>query len=79
MFLSKNKPDGAPLKYGAISKEDLLNMGAENIAYIRPADFGDEKKFLVYQANGTLISEQADYQTAREELRAHNVYCATLH
>lgn len=79
MFLSKNNPQSPPLEYGAISKKDLLNMGGDHVAYIKKALHDDKTVFQVYLANGTLISEEEDYTQARDELREHNILCATVH
>lgn len=79
MFLSKNNPQSPPLKYGAITKEDLLNMGAGQIAYIKESQHDDKTVYQVYLANGTLMREEENYRQARNELRDQNIMCATIH
>tara|TARA_B100001971_G_C18067724_1_gene471367 strand:+ start:426 stop:671 length:246 start_codon:yes stop_codon:yes gene_type:complete len=80
MFLRKKDFNSTPLKFGAISKEDLLRMGAESIAYIKKSEFGEgEEKFSIYSANGDLIAEDyEDFESAVSELKSHNIYCATV-
>ena len=77
MFLQKNNPKAPPLEFGAVSKEDLLNMGAQSIAYIKSSDGGDG--FKVYAANGVLLEVQPDMKDAFNEIRAKNMVCATVH
>ncbi len=75
MFLQKNNPKAPPLEFGAISKEDLLNMGADSIAYIRPGENG----IRIYAANGALIDEGASLKDAHIEIQSKNMTCVTLH
>ena len=76
MFLRKNDPKSPPLEFGAISEEDLLNMGADSIAYIR--EDGDNG-VKIYGANGRLIDQEDTAQDARYEIRSKNMMCVTLH
>lgn len=75
MFLQKNDPQSPPLEFGAISKEDLLNIGANSMAYIRK---GTDDTIRVYAANGLLIDEETSVKDAEYELRSKNLICVTL-
>lgn len=76
MFLQKNNPKAPPLEFGAISKEDLLNMCANSVAYIRK---DADNHIRIYAANGTLINEEDSVSDAQHEIRSKNMMCATLH
>ena len=76
MYLQKNNPKAPPLEFGAISKEDLLNMGANSMAYIRQSD---DNSIRIYAANGLLIDEETSLKDAEYEIRSKNLTCVTLH
>lgn len=80
MFLRKKDFEMPPLKFGAISKEGLLRMGAESIAYIRKSKFSETgDKYAIYSASGDLIGDDYDnFEAAASELKSNNIHCATL-
>ena len=75
MFLQKNNPMAPPLEYGAVSKEDLLKIGADSICYIKPGDTGE---FRIYSANGRLLEREPTLKEAQNEVRTKNLTCVTL-
>ncbi len=76
MFLRKKDYSLPHLTFGVISKEDLLNMGADQVAYMKEDTEGGVE---IYAGNGTLIGEESDLDAAITTLKSHNIFKATLH
>ena len=76
MFLQKNNPSAPPLEYGAISKEDLLQIGADSICYLKP---GTDDGVSIYNASGVLLMREESVKDARHSIRGKQLSCVTLH
>ena len=76
MFLQKNNPLAPPLEFGAISKEDLLNIGTDSICYMKSGHAGEVR---IYGANGLLLDQESNISDAQSEVRSKNLTCVTLH
>ena len=55
----------SPEQLKAMSEQDLLYLGMNEIAYIRPADGANEGEgFAIHAADGSQLSIMEDYDTA---------------
>jgi len=60
-----------------LSSEDFLNLGMNQIAYIRPEDSGDV--YAIQAADGTKWLEMSSLSEAIHLARHNNLYPFTLH
>ena len=60
-----------------LTKQDFLNIGLHQVAYIKPAD-GDQN-FTIYAADGSQISVMDSYDNAINIIRVNDLYPVTLH
>ena len=76
-----NKNDQPP----ELSVQDFLNVGLDQVAYIRcsePLDIdaeNGEDVYVVYAADGSQISVMDSYDTAVAAIRINDLFPVTLH
>ena len=61
-----------------MSTQELLNVGINHIAYIRPLD-GQENGYAIHSADGKQITVLDSYPEAAAEIREHNLHPVTVH
>ena len=61
-----------------ISPQDLLSLGVEQMAYIRPASMNGSMVFAIHAADGTPLAFHADQATARALTRQNELEPLTL-
>jgi hypothetical protein len=62
-----------------LSKQDFLNFGMQQVAYIRPVQLQDKTAFMVHAADGTPISVLDSEDTAILLLKQNELEPITVH
>lgn len=62
-----------------ITPNDLLALGVDNVAYIRPLVREDQKLYVVFAADGREIVALPSHKLAEALIRQHDLDLATLH
>ena len=60
-----------------LSIQDFLDVGLDQVAYIRPLD--NEQSFSIHAADGSQISVMDSYDTALAAVRVQDLFPVTLH
>lgn len=82
MDIDQDKKNDQPTE---LSVQDFLNVGLDQVAYIRcsepmDADVGNsEDVYVVYAADGSQISIMDSYDTAVAAIRINDLFPVTLH
>lgn len=67
------------LFFKELSKDDFLDIGMNQIAYVKPMKVDEEKSaYSVHAADGTQISVMDTYDTAVAAVRFNDMYPVTL-
>ena len=62
-----------------ISSQDLLALGVDNLAYVRPIVRDNQKLYIVCAADGREIVSLPSRELAEALIRQHDLDQATLH
>ncbi len=63
-----------------LSEDDFLNVGVNQIAYVKPLDhMSDKTSYSVHAADGTQISVMHSYDMAVAAVRYNDMHPVTLH
>ena len=68
-----------PLKIDAISENDLLNFGVQDLAYIRKVNVGKDLQYMIHAADGALISSVQDHNSALAAVLRNDLELTALH
>lgn len=63
----------------ALSTRDLLTLGLEKVAYVKPVEIDGEIAIAVYAADGTQIALMEDRDIAFATLRQHDLEPLSVH
>ena len=63
----------------AISTNDLMAMGMNHIAYVRPVEVEGRPAFMVHAADGTQMAVFADRDLAFAAVRRHDMEPYSVH
>lgn len=63
----------------SLSKQDFLNFGMQQVAYIRPVVLNDKTAFMVHAADGTPLSILDSEDTAVLMLKQNELEPITVH
>lgn len=64
----------------ALSSQDFLNVGVDQIAYIRPVMMGQKDSvYSVHAADGTQLSVMESYETAMAAVKHNDMHAVTVH
>lgn len=64
---------------GNLSAQDFLNVGMDQIAYIRSVTLDDHEAFAVHAADGTPISVMHSFDTAVASIKYNEMHPVTVH
>ncbi len=67
------------VRIGTLSPQDLLTLGLEQIAYIRPVEIGGDTAFAVHAADGTRIAIMKSHDLAVAAIRHHELEAMSVH
>ncbi|HSR71310.1 MAG TPA: DUF1150 family protein [Kiloniellales bacterium] len=62
-----------------ITTRDLMQLGLQQIAYIKPVLEGDQQVFAVHAADGTQMAVMASHAAAEAALRQHDLEPHSVH
>lgn len=62
-----------------ISPQDLMALGLEEMAYVKPVEVDNAPAFAVHAADGTQIAVMASRDLAFVAIRQHNLEPASVH
>lgn len=62
-----------------ISKQDFLDFGLHQVAYIRPVRVQSRKAYAIHAADGTPLSVTETLDTAVMTVRQNDLEAATVH
>lgn len=62
-----------------ISPQDLMVLGREQVAYVKPVEVDGQAAFAVHAADGTHIAVMASRDLAFATIRQHNLEPASVH
>lgn len=62
-----------------ISERDLMVLGLQEVAYVKPVTVEGESAFSVHAADGTQIAVMADREVAFAAIRQHNLEPVSVH
>ena len=62
-----------------ISPQDLMALGLEQMAYVKPVEVDGESAFAVHAADGTHIAVLASRDLAFAAIRQHNLEPTSVH
>ena len=62
-----------------LSIQDFLDIGLNQVAYIRCLDDDVQDSYVVYAADGSQISVMDSYDTAVAAIRINDLFPVTLH
>ena len=62
-----------------ISAQDLMILGADSLAYIRPVSQRDQLVWRIHAADGTVLGESADWEVARAACRQQGLEPMSVH
>lgn len=62
-----------------ISERDLMVLGLQEVAYVKPVTVEGENAFSVHAADGTQIAVMADRDVAFAAIRQHNLEPVSVH
>ena len=62
-----------------LSARDLLNLGLQEVAYVKPLDVDGEPAFAVHAADGTQIAITKERALAHAMLRQHDLEPLSVH
>ena len=66
-------------KLRVISQHDLAQLGADDLAYVRPIMLADEMVFSVNTADGRQIAVADDFDAAIVAAHEHSYYTVSVH
>ena len=69
-------PNETPLE---VTPQDLMAIGLNDIAYVRPGHVEGENVFTVHAADGTQIAVFADREIAFAAVRRHDMEPLSVH
>ena len=67
------------VRIGALSPQDLMALGLEHIAYIRPIEIEGDAVFAVHAADGTRIAIAKSRDLAVAAIRHHELEALSVH
>ncbi len=67
------------VRVGAFTPQDLMVLGLERIAYIRPIEYQGESAFSVHAADGTQIAIAESRELAAAAIRHHEMEALSVH
>lgn len=62
-----------------LTKQDFLNFGIQQVAYIRPIQVQNRKAYAIHAADGTPLSVMDTFDTAMIAVRHNDLEPATVH
>ena len=62
-----------------ISPQDLLRLGGDAIAYIKPVSVQDRLVYRIHAADGSVLAEVADFEVACAAVRQHGWEPLSVH
>ena len=62
-----------------ISREDLMILGVNDVAYVKPVVADGNKVYAVHAADGTRISIMTDRDLAFAAIRSHDMEPVSVH
>ena len=62
-----------------LSARDLLNLGLQEVAYVKPLEVEGEQAFAVHAADGTQIAITRERALALAMLRQHDLEPLSVH
>ena len=67
------------VRIGTLSPQDLMALGLEHIAYIRPIEIEGDAVFAVHAADGTRIAIAKSRDLAVAAIRHHELEALSVH
>jgi len=62
-----------------ISREDLMMLGLNHVAYVKPIKVDGRRVFAIHAADGTQIKVLADHDLAFTTVRQNNLEPVSVH
>lgn len=62
-----------------LSRQDFLDFGVQQVAYIRMVDLSDRKAYAIHAADGTPLSVMDTFDTALIAVRQNDLEPVTVH
>lgn len=62
-----------------LTKQDFLNFGVQQVAYIRPIQVQNRKAYAIHAADGTPLSVMDTFDTAMIAVRHNDLEPVTVH
>lgn len=62
-----------------LSTQDFLNIGIDQIAYVRPVVLDDHEMYSIHAADGTQLSVLDSFDTAVDSIKNNEMHPVTLH
>lgn len=63
----------------AISPQDLMQLGLQEVAYVKPVQIDGENVVTVHAADGTQIAVMPDRESAFAAVRQHDMEPVSVH
>jgi hypothetical protein len=63
----------------ALSRQDFLNFGMQQVAYIRPVNIQNRTAYAIHAADGTPLSVMDSFDTALTAVRHNDLEAVTVH
>ena len=67
------------VRVGALSERDLMALGLEQIAYVKPVEVEGDAAFAVHAADGTQIAIMKNRAQAVAAIRHHDLEPLSVH
>jgi hypothetical protein len=77
MINNKDVNPGRILK--GLSRQDFLNFGMQQVAYIRPVHVQNRTAYAIHAADGTPLSVMDTFETAIIAVRHNDLEAVTVH
>jgi hypothetical protein len=77
MTEAKTNNSGEILK--SLNRQDFLNFGLQQVAYIRPVSIQNRKAYAIHAADGTPLSVMDTFDTALVAVRHNDLEPVTVH
>ena len=62
-----------------ISRQDLLMLGLNSVAYVKPVKVDGRRAYAIHAADGTKVSIMADHDVAFATIRQNNLEPVSVH
>ena len=67
------------VRIGGLSPQDLMALGMEQIAYVKPVEVEGDAAFAVHAADGTQIAIMKSRDSAIAAIRHHELEALSVH